>query len=200
MRTIHLLVLTMMTCCLHFANAGDWNLAKDKNGIMVYTREAEGSDIKEFKAITTLDANLEDIIVVLQDYENYPKWYDHVKTSYLIEKKENEANIYHLEMGMPFPFSNRDVVCKMVIDDSKDWVEVWITNEIGIKPPDDGIVRMPVASGSWKLKQISSNKVEVHHQFKGDPAGNIPAGIVNMFLVAGPLNTMTQLQEYISSR
>ncbi len=89
------------------------------------------------------------------------------------------------------------MVGKMTITKDGDWVEVIITGMRDIIEEKEGIVRMPVTDGSWRLRQLASDKVEVHHQFKGDPAGNIPSGIINMFLVVGPINTLKQLQDYL---
>lgn len=178
------------------AQSVNWELAKDKDGIMVYTRESEGSPVKEFKAITTLNGTVEQVVSAIKHFDDYAQWYDHCKTSYLISKSEEER-IYRIEMAMPFPFSNRDMICSMRVIKNDDWLEVNIIKVEDVLDEFDGIVRMPIGEGGWRLKQIAPNKVEVHHQFKGDPAGSIPSGIVNMFLVAGPINTLTQLQEYL---
>jgi hypothetical protein len=58
--------------------AQDWILAKEKNGIKVYTRESKDSPVKEFKAVTTFETNFLTIEKTLLNIKSYPMWYDMV--------------------------------------------------------------------------------------------------------------------------
>jgi hypothetical protein len=59
---------------------------------------------------------------------------------------------------------------------------------------------MPISEGSWHLTKVDANRTKVTHEFKGDPAGNIPASMVNLFLVAGPIHTLTSLNAYVKGK
>ncbi len=96
------LIFGIMMSTVFATYAGDWNLAKDKDGIMVYTRESTGSPIKEFKAITTLNANLNEVLGAIKDYEHYNQWYDHCKSANLIKELGDQSRIYYVELSMPF--------------------------------------------------------------------------------------------------
>ncbi|GAL85997.1 hypothetical protein PA14_44080 [Sporocytophaga myxococcoides] len=175
------------------AFAQDWTLAKEKNGIKVYTREGKDSPIKEFKAVTIFEANMYVIEKILLNTKTYPEWYDHCKRAEQIGLQGNTVTM-HMEYSMPFPFKNRDAVINLSATHINDLITIQITrNAVAIKEVED-IVRMPISEGGWQLRKINEHTTEVIHQFKGDPGGNIPVAIVNLFLVDGPLNTLTQLK------
>ena len=192
----------IFSLCLVFTsmlslNAQDWELASDKEGIKVYTRESPGSSIKEFKAVTVFEANMLYLSDVIIHVEDYAKWYDHCKSVSIISKENDNSYTYYMEIDMPFPFSNRDVVSVIDRVIEEESILLSIKCKEGIMDPIEGIVRMTISEGSWSLSRISDNKTQAIHQFKGDPAGNIPGGIVNMFLVGGPINTINNLKEFI---
>jgi hypothetical protein len=64
-------------------------------------------------------------------------------------------------------------------------------------PEKKGVVRLPEGRGLWVFTPLENGKTEVYHRFGGDPGGNIPAWIVNMFLVDGPHKTILGLQEKV---
>ena len=181
-------------------SAQEWVLNKEKNGITVYTRESPSSPIKEFRAVTTMNVGVEKLAEVLQDFENYALWYDRCEKTRLISGDAGGAYVYYTEVSLPFPFSHRDVVSSMTLTKKPYGILLKIEEMEGVVPEKEGIVRMSVAKGHWKLTRLSENKTKLEHQFRGDPAGNIPGGIANMFLVAGPINTLTKLKGYLEAR
>ncbi|MFY0687484.1 MAG: hypothetical protein JXQ90_09980 [Cyclobacteriaceae bacterium] len=178
------------------ASGQDWKLASEKNGITVYTREKEGSPIKEFKAEAHFDADINKIAPIVSDISTYPQWYDHCKSAREISKTDN-SSVYYMEYSMPFPFSNRDIVNQSTYQKKGKTVIIAFQQKEGVLEAIDDIVRMPISQGSWTLTSNKDGTTHVIHQYLGDPAGNVPTGIVNMFLVAGPINTLTQLRAYI---
>jgi hypothetical protein len=173
--------------------AQDWTLAKEKNGIKVYTRDSKDSPIKEFKAVTIFEANMHVIEKIILNTDTYSKWYDHCKRSEQIGLQNNTTTMY-IEYSMPFPFKNRDAVMNLNTTRTNDLILIHITRNAVARKEVEDIVRMPVSEGEWQLRKINEHTTEVVHQFKGDPGGNIPVAIVNLFLVDGPINTLTQLK------
>lgn len=180
----------------------DWKLAKEKNGIQVYTRFMEGAKFKEYKTIAEMDASAEELIDILLDVESYSKWMAHVKLAEILETDGDDRFYVYSEVAVPWPFDNRDEVTLSVV--SRDEVSKEIQIEISIIPdyiPEKkGIIRMPSGKGLWVFTPLENGKTQVYHQFGGDPGGNIPAWIVNMFLVDGPYKTMLSLQEVIAKK
>ena len=179
-----------------------WELAKDANGIRVYTRSPgrrsiEGIAVNEFKAITTVDAPLSAIVAVFMDVPSYPKWLSNCMAAEVLERNAPGKCKYHLESKAPFPFDNRDLVQQLSIQQNPDTkvVRVQLENLPAFIDTLDGMVRMPVAEGFWALKPLSAQQVELTFQYRFDPGGNIPAWAVNLFLVKSPYETLTNLRE-----
>ena len=47
-------------------------------------------------------------------------------------------------------------------------------------------VRMPVGKGKWTVTSRSDNEISILFQYFADPGGNIPAWLVNSFVVKNP--------------
>jgi hypothetical protein len=188
------ILLTTVSCY-----AQDWVLSKNKNGIQVYTKKSENSPIKAFRVVTTVQDGIDEILKVLCDASSYASWYDHCKKSEVISK-EGERTIYYVEMSMPFPFDNRDVVYEMTVRQNETSVEIRYQALKGIKEEENGLVRMGYAKGSWIVSSTDGAKTTIEHEFEGDPEGNVPSGIVNLFIEQGPLNTIERLKEYIRTK
>ncbi len=174
-----------------------WKLSKDKNGIQVFTRNIEGTKFKEYKTLCEIDVTPEDLVAILVDVESYTKWMAYVKVAEIL-KTEGEDRFYvYSEVGVPWPFNNRDEITLSVVKRQEESPELTIEITIipGYIPEKKGIVRMPSGSGLWVFTPMENGKTKIYHQFGGDPGGNIPAWIVDMFLVDGPYKTMLALQE-----
>ncbi len=180
--------------------AQDWELEADKNGVKVYTRKLEGYPVKEFKAEAVLLISYEKLKLAVVDFENYKYWYDHCQDARLLEHNEDGSSVNVIEVEMPFPFKNRDMVSKLTKEESVNEIVISFIQEEGILAPREEFVRMTVAYGKWKLTRLGNNKTAIVHQFVGDPGGNIPTSIVNMFIVDGPINTLSQLKDYVQNQ
>ncbi|MCV9387142.1 START domain-containing protein [Reichenbachiella ulvae] len=176
--------------------AQDWQYAKTEDGIKVYTRSSELSPVKEFRATGWVQADPGEVLKALLDFEHYRQWYDHCEKAELLEKQSDSTMTYYLELAMPFPFSNRDAVLDLTIQRTEEEIRLSYMRNATAREEIDGVVRMPVSEGIWILKPKEQG-TEVLHQFKGDPAGNVPPSMANLFVVAGPISTLTELGEYL---
>ena len=208
MRNISLIIsLTTILLFSHLLSftqkdKSDWKLAKLKDGIKVYTRNVEGAKFKEYKTNAEFQTSPEACVELLLDVDNYVNWMSHIKESYLVEKTSEEVFYVYTEVKVPWPFDNRDDVTRSIIkhDSITGVYSIEIYLEPEYLPEKKGIVRMYVGGGSWTFTPLENGKTEVFHQFMGDPAGSIPAWIVNMFLVDGPYKTMLGMKMELESK
>ncbi len=178
---------------------GEWKLAKDKNDIKVYTRRTSATKIKEFKAVTTVAAPVARLMAVLNNVNEYPRWMSNINTSKTLTQINADTRYDYYEMKLPFPFDNRDAIFYVTIERDPQTNVVHITNtgKPSYIPEKTGTVRMHLANGTWRLTPKSNGKTEVVYQFLGDPAGNLPAWLINMLIVEGPFKTLTNLKEFV---
>ena len=176
-----------------------WKLAKDKQGIKIYTRSLEGSKLKEFKAYTELNTSIEILAEVLMDVEHYTDWTENIKHSKLLKEISDKEIIIYSELKVPWPFDNRDVVDQTQIywSVNKDSLTLEIKSIPDYIQEKEEIVRMPLADGGWEIYRNGNDKISIAYHFAADPGGRIPSWLVNMFIVDGPYKTLNNLRSYL---
>ena len=176
----------------------DWKLKKDKDNIQVYTRKSEGSDIFEYKALTTLNtSDLDALVDIVFQAENYPEWIEHIKEGKILEDIDSENKIAYSVAKLPFPFKNRDVVTLMTLDSGNDYRQINITGNPDHIEHVNGMIRVPLSKGHWRFEKTSDNKIKVYYQFLSDPGGQIPTWVINAFIVDGPYKTLLNLRKMV---
>lgn len=176
-----------------------WKLAKDKDSILIYTRQMNGMKIKEFKAYTTINTTVDKLVAVLQDVDNYDKWTMNVKNSALLKKISDDETYIYSEADIPWPFSNRDIISHINIywSQTRDTATLVIDGIPDYLPEKKGIIRIPISKGAWHIYQVAEENVAIEYSYAADPGGSIPAWIVNLFIVDGPYKTLLRLKTYI---
>ncbi len=173
-----------------------WKLEKDRNGVKVFTRKTNGFKLKEFKAITKVEATPEILLNIIREAEKYPDWMAHLSRSHIVKKiSDNELYIYS-ESDLPWPFSNRDIVTQSLLYWEGNTAFVRMTGISDFIPDNKGIVRMPYSNGLWIFNPVSKGVTEIIYQYQGDPGGSIPGWVANLFIVDGPYKTLIGMSEF----
>ena len=175
----------------------EWELSLDKDDIVVYTRQLETSRFKEFKAESKMFGSIERFKEILTDIKSYPGWVPDCKTAEVVESTSPNNIIYHMKLKVPFPFSSRDIVQQIILMETENILEVKIINQPNKVDEVKNYVRMPVAYGKWVVTQISEDKVDIQFQYLADPGGDIPAWLVNSFIVKNPHLSLKNLRKLI---
>jgi len=107
----------------------------------------------------------------------------------------DSSRIEYMTTSVPWPLSDRDVAFEFVISIKTDnYFEANLKAVPKALPEKEKFVRIRNSEGSWIFNIIDGGKVEIIHQFYGDPEGNIPNWIINMFIVNGPYKTLLNLK------
>jgi hypothetical protein len=180
---------------------GSWKQVKDSDGIKVFTRPVEGSDMDEFMGVTTIDVPYGVVGEVLRDIPAQTEWMADCMASKLLKTiAENDLVVYNATKT-PWPVSNRDVVLKTStsIDLKKGVVNVNFkaVNDAEF-PAKDGFVRMPDLTGKWKLERLEPSKTKVTYNIKANPGGSIPSSIANMTSKNLPFKTLKNLKKMVT--
>ena len=184
-----------------FTDSGDWELRKEKDGIKVYTRNNDNSGIKEFKAITSIDADISQLIKIINDVEMYPAWMANCESSSTYKKINKTTRIDYLKTDVPWPLDDRDVAFEFkIIRDTEEYFEATMISVPGTIPEKEDIVRIRNAKGKWIFMKSGKKMVDITYQFYGDPEGNIPTAIINLFIVNGPYKTLLNIKSQCNSK
>ena len=172
----------------------EWQKEKDKNNIQVFTRFRDGYKIKEFKAVTEINAPAEKTLEVILAADSFDGWMSNIKNSKILrELKDNQILTYY-QISVPWPMQNRDAIGDMQITASDSGYQVKITVLNDYLPEYPRLVRMHDAEGFWDIQKLSDESCHVTYQFVADPEGSVPAWIANMFVVDGPYQTLLNLR------
>ena len=173
-----------------------WEIDKNKKGIKIYTRIEKESNFKAFKATMTVNASTDEIIKILQDTDNYTKWYGYTKTSKLL-KQEKSIQYNYVETIFPWPYNNRDLVYKMSLDTLEtEAIKISLKGVPDYIPKKKGLVRMKKAEG-YILLQPLDNKTEVVYIFHSEPGDNVPPWLANNSIAELPFKTLSGLRKML---
>jgi hypothetical protein len=171
-----------------------WEIDRDKDDIIVYTKEGEGSAFKAFKAVMTTHASADEILKILKNADDYTKWYGYTNTSALL-KQEGDTQYNYVETIFPWPYSNRDMVYRMSVNVSANGVvKILLKGIPDYLPEKRGIVRMEKAEG-YILLQPTGEKTEVTYVFHSEPGDNIPPWLANNSIAELPFRTLSGLRK-----
>ena len=190
------LVFTENANASTLADGNEWELRKDKNGIKVYTRNNTNTGIIEYKAVTIVHAEISKLIAIINDVENFPAWVANCESARVIESINDSLRIEYFKTDVPWPLDDRDVALEVrTVTNTEKHYEATMNAVPKAIPEKENIVRIKKAKGKWVFKKIDKNRVEITYQFYGDPEGNIPLWIINLFIVSGPYKTLLNLKE-----
>jgi hypothetical protein len=159
-----------------------WKLAADAKDVIIYSRPHADSQLKEFKAIGSIDAPSSAVRAVIDDFENYPKFMPYTVECRLI-KHEGDAVIGYQRLS-PKICQDRDYTLRV---SKKSWpgakgltyLSQWQTaNELG-PPEQKGVVRLKVCNGTWLLESDGPTKTRATYSIYSETGGVIPAFIAN---------------------
>ena len=175
-----------------------WELIKVNGPLRIYTRTSEGSDIKEIRMTTTMNAPINDFIDALNDADSYKEWVYKCESSKLVKKVSDSELYYQIETDFPFPLSDRDLVVRTVqkFDDSG----IFYSNSVACpdkQPKVKGVVRIELFESHWKVTPQKDGSVYIDYNSKVDPAGHIPQWIVNLGLTVGPIKSMESFTRFV---
>ena len=200
------MLLRKIIICLTFIGlvsftitGNDWQIKKLDNDIAVYTRTPENSPLKELKAIGHVKTSLSSIVALLYDFETYPKWVYKCGASGTLKIVNDTELIHYQTVLTPWPVDNRDFIVNIKITQDRKTKAVFIKsfavgNYIAVNKE---YVRVMKFEASWLLKPEKDGTVEIAYQLSVDPAGAVPAWIVNMAIVDGPFETMSNMKEWV---
>ncbi len=183
-----------------FAEVSPWELeAHDEDlDIKVFTREVAGSELKEFKGITHIKADVNAFVALLKDDQEATSWMHNVIEFDVKERVSDEESLVYTVNAAPWPVTNRDTYIRSIFSADENGV---VTSSIKAEPDyaevDEDYVRMPSVDGAWTFAPQADGMVEVTYQVHANPGGSLPDWLVNAIVVETPMETLTNLHEKV---
>ena len=182
------------------ADVSPWQLEahdEDKD-IKVFTREVAGSELKEFKGVTHIKADVNAFVALLKDDPQATSWMHNVIVFDVKERVSDEETLIYTVNEAPWPVTNRDTYIRSIMTADANGV---VTSSIKAEPDyaekNDDYVRMPSVNGAWTFTPQAEGMVEVVYQVHANPGGALPNWLVNSIVVETPMETLTNLHEKV---
>ena len=198
--TTTLLLLLWNIPALLFAGGSDWEKVKDKNGIRVYTRTVDGSNLKDFRAVMIVpNTNVEAVKQLILDIPNYPTWMHNCSKGRVLKETSPNQRYIHTITHTPWPVTDRDVVLSITDrTDGDNIVTIDLLAASNQLAEQENMVRIKVLKGYWKITP-KNNGVEVIYEIHTDPAGNIPDWLANAAVVETPYKTFLGMKSKLTN-
>ncbi|HRX49083.1 MAG TPA: START domain-containing protein [Spirochaetota bacterium] len=199
MKRLYPLILICIFITAALLPAFSWERVKNSGGITISVQKVEGSEIKEFMAVTVVESSLSSIIALLDDTKNYTSWNYRCSEAKLLYKKNDYERITYMVTGSPWPVAERDIAVRSVIsqDKSSGVVTVSLKGLPGYTSEMNGRVRMTSLRGYWRLEPLGGGNIRVIYRLHSEPGGSVPDSIVNSSLVDIPYNTLWNMRNFV---
>ncbi|MFN3398043.1 MAG: START domain-containing protein [Sulfurimicrobium sp.] len=180
----------------------DWDLARERNGISVWTQPQPGFPIHAFRATTIVPSTLNAVVALILDTASAPRWAYRTSRISVLEQDEAKGTfLIQADTDFPWPLSDRDVVLAGQVSQDEKTRVVTIRSravqDVVRYPPREGFLRMRDMDGVWQLRPLPGAKVEVSMTGRADPGGAIPAGVINLLIHETPYQTLRRLREVV---
>jgi hypothetical protein len=202
-------------CCALLPAAGSavspgdgWELAREENGITVHTREVEGSAIREFRGERVIDAGLNRLMALLDDTGACVDWMYNCLDPRSLHRASLLDRYRYVANDVPFPATDREMILHIRIPQDAE-SRVTTVSLAGVRdedlpaearaalPPAGNRVRVAHAKGSFELTPLDDAHTRVVFRMHLDPAGSLPADVVNSQIVDNPFETLSRMGEVV---
>ena len=171
----------------------------DKNGITIFTRSTESSKFKEFLAKAQFKGSIYEFRQIILDVDSYNEWMPDCKSAEVVSHEGADDITYHMRLKVPFPFEDRDVVQQLILHDTLNALEIEIVSRPDDVEEEKKYVRMIDGSGKWLIKETTDNEISIHFQYYANPGGDIPAWLVNSFIVKNPHLMLERIRQKMAN-
>ena len=177
--------------------AQPWSLAKENNGIKVYTRLESGSVWKSFKGEVTVQATIGKVCLMLGT-DKHNDWWDKAITDIkVLGYEKNKYVQYYMIYNTPWPLTNRDIVTETRITiDTLSGIRIYTARPLSNKVPEKSkLVRIKDYKQTWTVEPIKKGVVHVTFEGSVNPGGSIPSWLYNMVVTETPMKMLNSLRE-----
>jgi len=200
MKPVFMSLLFIIISYTSFSAEPVWKLEKDKDGIKVWTRKQISSNLKEYKAIATIQTSVDKLVSFLKNYKMFDKWmYKADEGSVKLVKKVND-NDFYIRMTLSAPLiKSRESITHFIFNtpDTKGAVIITLETTPDLLPLNPDYVRVPKMKGFWKLTPLENGKVEIYHQAPIVAGGSLPDAMANLGAVDAPFGMLSNLKSML---
>jgi len=183
------------------AQQNNWTLEKEKDGIRISSRPADGSSFKDIRVELDVPGTIEQMSKILLDIPGYTNWAYATKKSVLIKDLGPGKLIYYSEVEVPWPATNRYYYAQLELKNNPaDHSMLLVSANLpDYTPVPKDLIKVPYSRGEWKVTTISKNTVHIDYILQLNPGGSLPAWVLNLFSTKGPMETFENVKHKMTA-
>ena len=173
-----------------------FELQSSEDGVFAYTRSEKNGDMT-VRVTATLRSSAARILEILDNVPAYKQWIHRCDGAYIHTSRTKDDYIYVSGVNMPFPFSDREVVARVVNRVNAKTGALYRTttslpNEI---PPTKGRERLARYEAIWTVDPTATpGTVRMTCTVTTDAGGGLPTWLREEVMTGGPVKTFTNLR------
>lgn len=179
--------------------AQDWECAKERDGIKIFTCHDTASSYKLFKGEIDLQSDVNTVSNLIEDVRNFDEWDDDISQIKVFDAKPGKFIKYYVQYDVQWPFADRDLCAEADIRTNPITGERIISafSDPEAIPADPEFVRIKKFWQKWTITPTGLGKVHLTLEGFADPAGDIPAWLANLAITKAPWNMLQKIREAI---
>lgn len=192
------LALSTTFCASTYAE--DWKLASHQQGIQIYTQQVVGQDLKNFRAIMTVNASMQQVVATLMNGDQMPEWFYNILESKPVTVTTT-GNYRYLWIKSPWPANDRDAVVKVDLtqDPKTLQLSIFAAATPNLLPLHSERVRIPRMQSGWTVTPLGKSRTRIQLDGNADPGGRIPVIVANLVVSQMPKISMRQLKARVEA-
>lgn len=178
------------------AFAEDWKSLGESDGVHVYQKQEQGSDLYAFRGQATTDISVAQLMGILRDESISKEWVDMMVFSNVIEQYSDTHMVLHQGYDLPWPVSDRDYVFdkKIVLNNKTKTATVKLTSIKHPKAPvNNDYIRAYGERTFWQFSVNSAGTTDITVEVLTDPEGSLPDWAVNSIQSNWPHKSINSL-------
>lgn len=195
--TILLLAITSQAFPVKAEGSDDgWTLRRESAEFKILTRDITGSNLKAVRIETTLPAQLDKVATLLIAPLRRLDWDEMCKNVKILSTSTQSTRAYY-HYDMPWPVRDRDIVLET--EAYRDGGTLVISSKAVLDKytPEPERIRVTEAWYRWQLSPVADDKTTVVAEMFMDPAGPIPAWLLNRLALTQPAKTLERLNRVL---
>ena len=143
----------------------NWKTSYEADNLVIYTAPVQGHHIDAFKAVSTYDATLHQVLNAVTDMETFTDWMAGAEESWVAKKLDANTQACYFRNDTPFPLKDRDgVIVQKVSRVSEKEVIVHLNLMNELVDEKSKYVRVDHLEGDWIIRELGANQVELTYQ------------------------------------
>lgn len=171
------------------AQQAAWSELHRGDELVVFSRRRAGSSVNEMRAIGVVDAPADVLWALVSDVERHTELLPDTTVSKVLRTEGDVA--YVLQRSEPAVLDPREYVIAVrereetLSDGRVRHTLSWRTTTRFASAVDKDAVRVEVNEGFWAVEPLADGRSQITFQLLIDPAGFVPAALVNLSQTVG---------------